>query len=1071
MSWVCYVMGWGQGVPEPIDGWKMELILQAPAIAHPSVVCSAPDGRVFVAEDPMDISAPANAALGRIVCLHPDGRLTVFAEGLHAVFGMQYLEGKLYVLHNPKFSVFRDEKGIGKERTDLIGSTHPNPWALDWNDHVPANFRLNMDGYFYVAVGDKGMYGAVGRDGRRLDLHGGGIVRMRPDGTGLEIYSTGVRNILDVAVNEEDEIFTYDNTDEQQWMGRVTHMVDGGFYGYPYDFIPRQRYTLWMLADYGAGAATGTLCYTDDVLPGEYYGNLFLADFGKRQVMRAELKREGGTFGAVRKEDLFRDPPADFRPVGISWGADGRTIYICDWNHRDIKAQVRVGRLWKMTYAGATGGTEKPGWYVAAACGETITVSDEELVGALGHPSRDVRMVAQRRLAGRGPGAERLLTRLLIDSSQSPRARWHALWALDAMDGGKSARAAIERVAQAPEASIRRQAARQLGTRRAVEAAPVMEGLLKDPDPSVRFQAATALGRMRAVGVCPALLEALDEDDLFARFAVFTALRRIGTETDGAWNTIAQGLISGKEEVREGTRFAMREVYDLELVDVLAGLALDSGVAVERRVECLELLAERGRRVPEWKGEWWAYHPVNAPPPERTVKWDGSERIGRTLIRALTDSDAGIRRVAIRGISKVKETAAREELARLHGRESDGLNRASIVRAAGILGGPAMAEVVLAGLRDSELAVAREAILAAERMGGDSLVDELLRWSAKTDSELLPDVLRALGKLDVGRAVPRLGTLARAGDLKVKEAAIAALGRIQSEPAAGMLTGLMEDESAEVRRLATREATEQKRLDAAPLLLERYQDPETKTEALAGLMRKVDPRAVDVYLENLTATNAMTRESARQALRSIRAKVLLEIEKKVDALGPEVISELRRIYGGDESVVKSSKIFTAKSEVRDAAEYERHAIEHRGDARKGRAIFFDASGAACVRCHAVNGEGGIVGPDLSNIAAQARRETLIESVLYPNRAMREGYQGAELELGDEERLSGRVTGETAELVVLVDREGKQHQVPKARIRSRRASSISLMPEGIEAGLTLEQFSDLIAYLETLRGSR
>src|SRR5688572_14163866 len=135
-------------VPHPLPGWKMELIAEAPQIKHPSVVCSAPDGRVFVAEDPMDISVPAHSALGRIVCFHPDGRTTVFAEKLYAVFGMQYLEGKLYVLHNPKFSVFTDEGGVGTSRVELIEQTNPNPWALDWNDHVPANFRLGMDGFF-----------------------------------------------------------------------------------------------------------------------------------------------------------------------------------------------------------------------------------------------------------------------------------------------------------------------------------------------------------------------------------------------------------------------------------------------------------------------------------------------------------------------------------------------------------------------------------------------------------------------------------------------------------------------------------------------------------------------------------------------------------------------------------------------------------------------------------------------------------------------------------------------------------------------------------------------------------
>src|SRR5207245_5315975 len=113
----------------------------------------------------MDISAPkANASEGRILCLHPDGHWTVFAEKLFAVFGMQYLEGKLFVLHNPKFSVFTDgstfplspqkppspgnptkaegglggegqqSSGVGRDRVDLIEQTNPNQWALDGNE-------------------------------------------------------------------------------------------------------------------------------------------------------------------------------------------------------------------------------------------------------------------------------------------------------------------------------------------------------------------------------------------------------------------------------------------------------------------------------------------------------------------------------------------------------------------------------------------------------------------------------------------------------------------------------------------------------------------------------------------------------------------------------------------------------------------------------------------------------------------------------------------------------------------------------------------------------------------------
>ena len=111
--------------------------------------------------------------------------------------------------------------------------------------------------------------------------------------TGLEVYCTGTRNHLDVAINSEDEMFTYDNTDDGGgWWSRVTHMVDGGFYGYPYDFKPQRPYTLWMMADYGAGAATDACAYDEDALPDEYHGNLFLCDWARAQVLRLNVERE-----------------------------------------------------------------------------------------------------------------------------------------------------------------------------------------------------------------------------------------------------------------------------------------------------------------------------------------------------------------------------------------------------------------------------------------------------------------------------------------------------------------------------------------------------------------------------------------------------------------------------------------------------------------------------------------------------------------------------------------------------------------------------------------------------------
>ncbi len=74
--------------PKAPANWKVEVVAEQPDIKYCSVVCCAPDGRIFVAEDPMDMVGPPNQPSDRILCFHPDGKMTVFAEKLYAVFGL-----------------------------------------------------------------------------------------------------------------------------------------------------------------------------------------------------------------------------------------------------------------------------------------------------------------------------------------------------------------------------------------------------------------------------------------------------------------------------------------------------------------------------------------------------------------------------------------------------------------------------------------------------------------------------------------------------------------------------------------------------------------------------------------------------------------------------------------------------------------------------------------------------------------------------------------------------------------------------------------------------------------------
>jgi putative membrane-bound dehydrogenase-like protein len=1053
-AWAAGIAGAaGEGAPAPADalpgareGWRIEVVATAPALKHPSVVCCAPDGRVFVAEDPMDISLPrADLAEGRILTIGTDGRIGVFAQGLHAVFGMQYVEGKLYVLHNPKFSVFAAGGAVAGDRTDLIEATNPEPWALDWNDHVPANFRLAMDGSFYIAVGDKGLYGAVGRDGRRLDLRGGGVVRMWPDGTGLEVHSTGVRNILDVALDAEDEVFTYDNTDEQLWMSRLTHMVEGGFYGYPYDFIPRRPYTLWMMADYGGGAATGAFAYNEDALPPEYHGNLFLADFGRREVMRVVAERDGATWKAVRHEQLLLDSPEGFRPVGIALAPDGLGIYVCDWNHADSKNQgAVVGRLLKLTYTGASQAAPRPAWYLPAALGHPSSAPAAELVEALSHPAASVRLTASRRLAERGKDVVPALGTLLRDQRAPPRARWHAIWTLDAVDGGKAGRDAILGAARDADPSVRRQAVRQLARRRVEEASGLLVGLLADAEPSVRLQAAVALGRIGAPAAAPLLAERLNDEDFFTRFAVFTALNRVGRASPSAWEEATRALESSSAGIREGALFALRATHDEALVGSLVRLARDPSRRIEGRRAALSILAGICLQEPPWKGQWWAYHPVNSPPPEKNVEWPGTAAVREAVLAALGDADESVRLAAVDAAGEARLRAAAPELSRMLAAAVTAGEKRRIVAALGRLrepqAAPSIARVLEAREEEEGGLLQVEAIAALEEIGTPEAAASLVRLiRAAPPKRVLLRAIAGLAHLRPPGGLAVLEPLLRHPDPEVCGAAIAAAPRAGGPDAVTALLDLASESSVPTRR-----------------------------DAAIALTAVPDARALDVYLEGLASRDVLLRDACRQAIAAIRSQALPLIEMRIASLSQGAILQLQGIFRND-AAARSSPLFAVKVE-RPGPEAFLDALRGlRGDPARGRSIFFDAEGPACSRCHKVGEEGGEVGPDLTSIGSQMEAMRLAESVLFPSRALREGYQQVQVVTKEGRVVAGLMRSESEDTLTLRSAEGKDEVVSRAEIETRRRSDVSLMPEGLEATLGFEEFADLVAFLSSLRG--
>ena len=140
-------------------GWKIELVIEAPQIQYPTAIVTAPDGTIYLGQDPMDMPGPPTSPVDSVVAIK-DGKVTVFADKLWAVMGLEWVDDTLYVVHAPFLSAFRDTDGDGKadERIDLVTGLGPKlPGFNGINDHVASGIRLGMDGFLYISVGDKGI--------------------------------------------------------------------------------------------------------------------------------------------------------------------------------------------------------------------------------------------------------------------------------------------------------------------------------------------------------------------------------------------------------------------------------------------------------------------------------------------------------------------------------------------------------------------------------------------------------------------------------------------------------------------------------------------------------------------------------------------------------------------------------------------------------------------------------------------------------------------------------------------------------------------------------------------------
>ena len=502
----------------------------------------------------------------------------------------------------------------------------------------------------------------------------------------------------------------------------------------------------------------------------------------------------------------------------------------------------------------------------------------------------------------------------------------------------------------------------------------------------------------------------------------------------------------------------------------------------------MALLGELSYQRLPWKNaDWWGTQPVRGNPRARSVKWDGTPAATAALTHGLSDADAVVRIGAAKGavasenadlatnvvkhlaIEKDKEAkkAMLAALVNVRGRSSE------FTKTGNDLAARLLTDADSADLFSETLAFAG----SLPSLSKDVAVVMLKQSSAGSmKPKQLIVLLEGLAKSSDADVTTALVEKATAKDSEVRKTAVGLLATRSGDAVAPALIAALKDKNGNVQREAAKALAKRKDKSAVPALLACLTDKNLRFDATMALAKTPDMRAIDVYLEGAakqeqraTATSAGGRSQlSRPKAASPSSKRSVKSPPLSRRGYPESAEDLQRhAVGPVESAVQDRP---AKTIAPSTSTTRGRPLQRRTAATRncGKKLFFDLKGSACSKCHKVRGEGGEVGPDLSSISTRYDRAKLIESVLYPSKQILDGYDMTVVELKDGKVLQGIVRGDSGDELTLIDVEAKKHVVKKEDIESRTKSTKSLMPDGVQVGMTLVEFSDLISYLESLR---
>lgn len=209
------------------------------------------------------------------------------------------------------------------------------------------------------------------------------------------------------------------------------------------------------------------------------------------------------------------------------------------------------------------------------------------------------------------------------------------------------------------------------------------------------------------------------------------------------------------------------------------------------------------------------------------------------------------------------------------------------------------------------------------------------------------------------------------------------------------------------------------------------------------IQKKRGPGALVAALKGRT----LPQDSAKIAVRAIDSS-----GRKLDAL--------KSAISAAGSITSGAKKLSAEEMAAFVAD-----VHNNGDRTRGEAVYRRAS-LSCMKCHAIGGAGGKVGPDMGSIGGSAQIDYLVQSLLDPNAKVKEGYHTVIVVTDDGKTFSGIKVRQTDSQLILRNAEGLETAVALDTI-DEQVNGTSLMPAGLSDKLTHQELVDVVCFLSEL----